>query len=142
MAGSDDGDVRAAALDVRLAERDFVEPFRHAVGLEQFADVVAALGFEEDDRIGAAQCGVHQAFSVVRGGWKDDLESWYVGAQTREILGMLSTVFRTDRDADDHRHRQHARTHGLPLGKLVENLVARAPEEIAVHQFGNDTTTA
>ena len=50
---------------------------------------------------------------------------------------MLCAVLVANRYAQHHRHFQRARTHGLPFGELVEHLVTRAAQEIAVHQLGD-----
>ena len=58
------------------------------------------------------------------------------------VLGMLRAVFGADRDAQHHGHLQHAGRHGLPLGHLVEDLVAGAAHEVTVHQLGHDAAAA
>jgi len=51
---------------------------------------------------------------------------------------VLGAVFRADGDAQHQRHGQDIGRHRLPLGHLVEDLVARPAHEIAVHQLGHD----
>ena len=53
----------------------------------------------------------------------------------RPVLAVLGAVLVADRDADDEGHLEEAGRHRLPLGGLVEELVARAAHEIAVHEL-------
>ncbi len=55
---------------------------------------------------------------------------------------MLRAVLGADRDAQHQGHLQHAGRHGLPLGHLVEDLVAGAAHEVTVHQLGHDPAAA
>ena len=58
-----------------------------------------------------------------------------VGAHAGPVLGVLGAVLGADADAQHHRHLQQAAGHRLPLGELVEDLVAGAAHEVAVHQL-------
>ena len=138
-ADGEDRQVAAVAAHGRLALGHFVVAFGHAAFDEQLADVVEALALEEDHRVGAAQGQVEHALGVVGRGREDDLEARDVGDQMRRpVLGVLGAVLGAHRDAQHQRHLQHAGRHGLPLGELVEDLVAGAAHEVAVHQLGHD----
>ena len=53
----------------------------------------------------------------------------------RPVLAVLGAVLGADGDAQHDRHLQQAAGHRLPLGELVEDFVAGAAHEIAVHQL-------
>ena len=53
----------------------------------------------------------------------------------RPVLAVLGAVLRADRHAQHDGHLQQAAGHRLPLGELVEDLVAGPAHEVAVHQL-------
>ena len=108
--------------------------------MELFADVVQTLAFKEDHRIGPVKRRGHQPLGVVRGDREDDLEAGNLRNQRGPVLRVLGTVLGTDRDADDDGHLEDAGRHRLPLRQLVEHFVTSPTEEVAVHQFDDDTT--
>ena len=58
------------------------------------------------------------------------------------VLRVLGAVLCAHRDAQHQRHLQQPTRHRLPLGHLVEDFVAGAAHEVAVHQLGDDTAAA
>src|SRR5205823_8167065 len=97
--------------------------------------VVYTLRFEENDGIRSGQRCVHETLGIVWRGWKDHLQARYVCADAGPVLAVLGAVLGADRDSKYDRHRQQSAGHRLPLGELVEYLVAGAPHKVAVHQF-------
>ncbi|MPM09883.1 hypothetical protein SDC9_56206 [bioreactor metagenome] len=85
-ANGENGHVLARTLHVRLAERDFVLRFRHAFRMEELGNVVDALAFEEDNRIGAVERGLHEPFCVVRRCREHDLQAGNVRNQRAPVL--------------------------------------------------------
>lgn len=118
------------------AERNLVVAFRHAAFVELLSHVVDTLALEEDHRVGSLQRGVHQTLRVIRSNREHDFQAGNVSRERGPVLRVLSAVFRSDRNADYDRHFQNVAAHGLPLGQLVEHLVAAAAEEVAVHDLG------
>ena len=55
---------------------------------------------------------------------------------------MLRAVAVADRHPQHQRQLQHAGGHGLPLGHLIEDLVAGAADEVAVHQLHHHAPAA
>ena len=65
-----------------------------------------------------------------------------MGTQGGPVLRVLGTVLGTYTHSNHHRHPQHTGAHTLPLGQLVEQLIAGAAEEISVHDLRYHTTAA
>ena len=135
-----DGQVGALATNHRFPFRNLVVALRNTSGLELLGLVVEQLGLEEHHRVGAAQRQVHHALGIVGGGRVVDLQTGHVRAQRRPVLGVLGAVLVADADADHERHLQQTRGHRLPFRGLVEDLVARTPQEVAVHQLHQRAT--
>ena len=55
-------------------------------------------------------------------------------------MAVLCAIFRAHTYVDDYGHLEDVARHSLPLGKLVEDLVTAAAEEVAVHDFRDDTS--
>ena len=110
--------------------------------MELFAHVVNALALEEDHRVGALQCGIHQPLRIIGRNGEHDLQARDMCRQRSPVLRVLRTVFRTDRHAYDHGHLEDVAAHRLPFGQLVEYLVAAAAEEVAIHNFGDHASAA
>ena len=65
-----------------------------------------------------------------------------MGAQAGPILRMLGAVLAAHGHAQDHGHLEDAGAHGLPLGHLVEYLVARAADKVRVHELYHRSAAA
>ena len=110
--------------------------------MELLAHVVYTLAFEEYHRIGAVQSGLHKTLGLPRSRGEAHLESGDMRAQARPVLRMLRAVFGAHGHAQYYRHLKYARAHRLPLGHLVEYLVARAADEVCVHQLDHCAAAA
>ena len=125
----------ALPLDVGLAEGNAVVAGRHALGAEGLDGVVEPLALEHDHRVLARQRRGHQSLGVEGGGRVDHLEAGNMRHEGRPVLRVLGAILAADGAAEHHRQLQDAARHGPPLRHLVEDLVASAADEVAVHQL-------
>ena len=131
-ADGDHGRVLALALDVRLAEGDDIVLLRHLALAH-----IERLVFEEGDRVGAADRGLHQALGVIGRAGRRHLEARHMHEPGFHDLRMLG------RDqpggaagqADDDGHARLSAGHVAHLGGLVDDLVHRAGDEIDIHDL-------
>ena len=65
-----------------------------------------------------------------------------MSAQRGPVLRVLSAILGADRHTKNHRHLQNAAGHCLPLCQLVEDFIAAAADEVAVHQLDNSSAAA
>ncbi len=122
--------------------RSFVEAFGNTRLFEQLADVVEALALKEDHGVGPAQGEVQHSLRVGGSRGKVGLESGNVRHERRPVLRMLGPIFGSHSDSQNQRHLEKAGRHGLPLGHLVEDLVAGAAHKVAVHQLDHGAAAA
>ena len=141
-ANSQNCQVFALADDVGVANGNLIFFRRDASFVELLAYIVDPLALKEHHRVGAVQGGFHQALGFPGGGGEADLQARDVGAQGRPILAVLRAIFGAYRYPQYYRHLQNTSGHGLPLRKLVENLVPGAANEVGVHQFHNHAPAA
>ena len=128
-------DVFTLALDVGVADSDFIRCFGNAALMELLADVVNSLAFKEDDGVCAVEGFCHKSFCVIRRCGEYDLQSRNVSAESCPVLAVLCAVLVTDRNTEDNGHLENSRTHRLPFGELVEYFVAGAADKVGIHKF-------
>ena len=58
------------------------------------------------------------------------------------VLRVLGAVLASDGYTHHNRHLEYVAAHGLPFRELVEDFVAAAAEEVAVHNLGNHAAAA
>ena len=141
-ADGEDGEILAIADLIDRAGGPLVLFGGNAALVELFALAVDTLGLEDDAGIGAVQSRLHDALGLVRSGREEDLQAGDVGDDGDPVLRMLRAVLCADGHTQDHRHLEDTGGHGLPLGHLVEDLVACTAEEVAVHQLDDGAAAA
>ena len=141
-ADGEDGQILAVADLVDSAGCPFILFRGNAALVEFFALAVDTLGLEDDAGIGAVQSRLHDTLGLVWGGREEDLQAGDVGDDGDPVLRVLRAVLGTDGHTQDHRHLQDTGRHGLPLGHLVEDLVACTAKEVAVHELDDCAAAA
>ncbi len=86
MSDSEECDVFSLFLHIGFAQRNFVIACGNTSFVKLFSHVIDALALEEDYRVGALQCRVHQTFGVVGCDRETDLDTGDVCHQRGPVL--------------------------------------------------------
>ena len=136
-----DGGVGSLAEHVRF---EGVRGRAGGLGVHLALEPVAALGFEDDDRVLAVDRLLDHPVGVMRVGRGDDAQAGGVGEQR---LGRFGVVLdRTDaaavRDPDDDRYGQVAVAAGVHLGQLRGDLVEAGEHKAVELDFADGLVAA
>ena len=135
--------VRSFAADRYRAERDLIIPLGHyhrhverRLLLTSALGAVQQLVFEKHHGVAVADRRQHQTLGVVGIGRADDLQPRRVHEVRLGALSVLRTARRcADRQPQHHRHGDLAVAHVAHFRGLIDDLVHRAEDEIAVLHF-------